>query len=117
MASVDEWLAKERTLSVRSAIDGAAFEFTPSDELKAALDDRRALEEKVAAADSGVAVLRADLAEAECQAVGAERIALEAREAAEAGWLETAAFSLELAPKGETGLVDLSARLEVLARR
>lgn len=42
---------------------------------------------------------------------------LEAREAAEAGWLETAAFSLELAPKGEGGLSDLGARLEALGRR
>lgn len=41
---------------------------------------------------------------------------LDAREAAEAGWLETAAFSVELAPKAEPRLAELGARLEGLAR-
>ena len=36
---------------------------------------------------------------------------LEARTAAEAGWLETAAFSIELAPRSELGVRDLAARL------
>ncbi|MDP1826482.1 MAG: hypothetical protein Q8L48_24650 [Archangium sp.] len=39
---------------------------------------------------------------------------LDARAAAEAGWLETAAFSVELAPKGEPGLRQLTSRLESL---
>lgn len=41
---------------------------------------------------------------------------LEARELAEAAWLDTAAFSLELAPKAEQALLDVGARLEGLAR-
>lgn len=40
---------------------------------------------------------------------------LEARTAAEAGWLETAAFSLELAPRSELGVRDLAARLAALS--
>ena len=40
---------------------------------------------------------------------------LDARAAAEAGWLETAAFSVELAPRGEAGLRDLASRLSTLA--
>ena len=40
---------------------------------------------------------------------------LEARTAAEAGWLETAAFSLELAPKGEAGTRELASRLRSLS--
>ena len=39
----------------------------------------------------------------------------EARTAAEAGWLETAAFSVELAPKSELGLRELASRLDSLA--
>ena len=39
----------------------------------------------------------------------------EARAAAEAGWLETAAFSVELAPKSELGLRELASRLDSLA--
>lgn len=39
----------------------------------------------------------------------------EARVAAETGWLETAAFSVELAPKNEASLGDLEARLTKLA--
>lgn len=42
---------------------------------------------------------------------------LDARAAAEAGWLETAAFSVELAPKGEPGLRELASRLESLSDR
>lgn len=42
---------------------------------------------------------------------------LEARAAAEVGWLETAAFSVELAPKGEPGLRELASRLESLTER
>lgn len=42
---------------------------------------------------------------------------LEAREAAEAGWLETAAFSVELAPKSELGALELSSRLRGLLPR
>ena len=41
---------------------------------------------------------------------------LEARAAAETGWLETAAFSLELAPKSEPALVELASRLQTLIR-
>lgn len=40
---------------------------------------------------------------------------LEARTAAEAGWLETAAFSLELAPRGEAGTRELASRLRSLS--
>ncbi|MDP2273847.1 MAG: hypothetical protein Q8K32_24110 [Archangium sp.] len=40
---------------------------------------------------------------------------LEARTAAEAGWLETAAFSIELAPKSELGVRELAARLHSLS--
>jgi hypothetical protein len=40
---------------------------------------------------------------------------LEARVSAETGWLETAAFSVELAPKSELGLVELGTRLEKLS--
>ena len=40
---------------------------------------------------------------------------LEARVAAETGWLETAAFSVELSPKSELSLNDLSSRLMKLA--
>ena len=39
----------------------------------------------------------------------------DARAAAEAGWLETAAFSVELAPKSELGLRELASRLDALA--
>ncbi len=39
---------------------------------------------------------------------------LEARTAAEAGWLETAAFSIELAPKSELGVRELASRLSSL---
>lgn len=39
----------------------------------------------------------------------------EARAAAEACWLETAAFSVELAPKSELGLRELASRLDALA--
>jgi hypothetical protein len=42
---------------------------------------------------------------------------LEARTAAEAGWLETAAFSVELAPRNEGGVRELAARLQSLAPR
>ena len=40
---------------------------------------------------------------------------LEARTAAEAGWLETAAFSIELAPRSELGVRELASRLLSLA--
>lgn len=39
---------------------------------------------------------------------------LEARAAAEAGWLETAAFSVELAPRNDQGVRDLASRLRAL---
>jgi hypothetical protein len=39
----------------------------------------------------------------------------EARVAAEAGWLETAAFSIELAPRSTAGLGELAGRLQSLA--
>ena len=39
---------------------------------------------------------------------------LDARAAAEAGWLETAAFSVELAPKGELAVSELTSRLRSL---
>lgn len=42
---------------------------------------------------------------------------LEARTAAEAGWLETAAFSVELAPRNEPGTRELASRLRSLAPR
>lgn len=42
---------------------------------------------------------------------------LEARTAAEAGWLETAAFSLELAPRGEPALIELVSQLQTLSSR
>jgi hypothetical protein len=42
---------------------------------------------------------------------------LEARSAAEAGWLETAAFSVELSPKSESGLRDLASRLATLTAK
>lgn len=44
-----------------------------------------------------------------------QRARAEARAAAATGWLETAAFSLELAPKTEAGLLDLAQRLRALS--
>jgi hypothetical protein len=99
----------------------AGVDVTLEEETRSAV---RALEERLETTDDGelqthlaqlLRVHRDTLEQLDSQRRRLERA--EARVAAEAGWLETAAFSIELAPRNAVGLGDLAQRLVTLATR
>jgi hypothetical protein len=99
----------------------AGVDVTLEEETRSAV---RALEDRLETTDDGelqthlaqlLRVHRDTLEQLDSQRRRLERA--EARVAAEAGWLETAAFSIELAPRNAVGLGDLAQRLVTLATR